>query len=200
MNAWTKVCKMIYQWIHVFCCQWVIGPERKPSGSAKVQTVTHRQTCPNTQKKNKARTLTSPSPSSLPLSNCIWAKCLNQSKLIRQTKCILGKIRPPFLRRIHHFHFCLSSFFGGEALLLDVAGGTPPPPPGSRILCCVSVNILFCLISTVCLRKAEETLEILDFVGIKQSKYPNSKTIVWKCLKWRWAGEWKPLKLNHFAI
>lgn len=128
-TVWTKVCRIINQRIPVFYCQWISGPEGKATVDAKVQTQSHNHTHAETFRKpsqdngtSRPHYRTSPSllQLSLRLSNCIWAKCLNQSELIRQTNCILvGKLDPHFCGAfiISAFvclsYFIIYFFFGG---------------------------------------------------------------------------------------
>lgn len=85
-----------------FIVSELLDQKENPVESPKYKTDTHRITRTSTQTQANTQTpvcvcacvcdCASLSLSLfLCLSNCIWAKCLNQSKLIRQTKCILGE-------------------------------------------------------------------------------------------------------------
>lgn len=109
----------------------------------------------------------------LPLSKCIWAKCLNQSILIRQTKCILGENQTSISVLHSSFFACVCLFWVKLwSLMLQAA----PQPPGSRTVCCVLVNnvfkVLFVIKKKFKKKSWKEHDEILDHLGAKHSKFP----------------------------
>lgn len=120
----------------------------------------------------------------LPLSKCIWAKCLNQSKLIRQTKCILGENQTSISVLHSSFFACVCLFWVKLwSLMLQAA----PQPPGSRTVCCVLVNNVFKVLFVIkkkFKKKVEKNMMKYWIIWEQNTRnFQSSKTIVWNCLK-----------------